>query len=536
MAKKKSEKPVVPVPDSRDWTDWAAKKAGLLAILLVLIATLRIAGTYWVFNHTIDEPAHIACGMEWLSKGTYGLEAQHPPLARVMTAIGPYLDGARSAGRDGIYNEGAAILYTDNHYDTRLALARAGVLPFFWLACFVIFHWGSRCSNSLGGLLTLLVFTNTPTVLAHAGLATTDMALTAGLAATLFQFLIWIDQPSWRNTILLGASAAIAVLSKLTALPFFPACVGAALLFYVIRAKPPAAIFAAKAKMLALPALVSLLLFSAFVWAGFRFSFNGVPAPEFFEGLKQVLNHNASGHPSYLLGTFSDSGFWYYYPAALFFKTPVPILILAVLGFAWRGSSAVWIPAAFAAGLLFFTAFSRINIGTRHVLPIFVFMALLAGYASMKMLTGHVKWMRIANAALLAWIAISTAASHPDYLPYFNFFAGDKPQDILVDSDLDWGQDMKRLGAKLQDVGASYVSFNPFIVAHLERVHGFPRILESDPENPTPGWNAVSLTVLKLDRLGLGREHPEIIPWPDRLKPNATVGKGVLLYFIPGGK
>jgi hypothetical protein len=69
------------------------------ALLFVLIATVRIASVYPVYNHTIDEPAHIACGMEWLSKGQYKLEPQHPPLSRIFNAIGPYLDGARSTDR-----------------------------------------------------------------------------------------------------------------------------------------------------------------------------------------------------------------------------------------------------------------------------------------------------------------------------------------------------------------------------------------------------------------------------------------------------
>jgi hypothetical protein len=58
-------------------------------LLLILIGSARIASTYNVFNHTVDEPAHIACGMEWLSKGTYHYEDQHPPLSRIAVALGP---------------------------------------------------------------------------------------------------------------------------------------------------------------------------------------------------------------------------------------------------------------------------------------------------------------------------------------------------------------------------------------------------------------------------------------------------------------
>ena len=117
-----------------------------LAIALMVIGSLRIAATYTVFNHTIDEPAHIACGMEWLSHHTYRYETQHPPLARVMTAVFPFIwrGGGTSWGRPLMYNEGAAILYTSGHYDRTLALARLGILPFSGWARWLVFWWTRR--------------------------------------------------------------------------------------------------------------------------------------------------------------------------------------------------------------------------------------------------------------------------------------------------------------------------------------------------------------------------------------------------------
>ena len=90
-------------------------RALLIAVTLVLIASARIIATYTVFNHTSDEPAHIACGMEWLDKGIFHWEPDHPPLARVATAIGPFLLGIRSQGTDpareyAMLHEGTAIL------------------------------------------------------------------------------------------------------------------------------------------------------------------------------------------------------------------------------------------------------------------------------------------------------------------------------------------------------------------------------------------------------------------------------------------
>ncbi len=66
-----------------------------LAWALILIATVRIVATYSVFSYTSDEPAHVASGVEWLANGAYTWEPQHPPLARVAAAVGPYLIGAR---------------------------------------------------------------------------------------------------------------------------------------------------------------------------------------------------------------------------------------------------------------------------------------------------------------------------------------------------------------------------------------------------------------------------------------------------------
>jgi hypothetical protein len=73
-----------------------ARRAVVIAWALVLLGTIRIVSTYNVFNHTSDEPAHIACGVQWLDEGIYTYEHQHPPLTRVMVALGPYLVGARS--------------------------------------------------------------------------------------------------------------------------------------------------------------------------------------------------------------------------------------------------------------------------------------------------------------------------------------------------------------------------------------------------------------------------------------------------------
>lgn len=521
------------------------RRAVWIAVVLAALGTARIALTYTVFNHTIDEPAHIACGMEWLEKGTYTYEAQHPPLARVMAAAVAKLGGARGWGRPGMYNEGAAILYGQGAYDKTLALARAGILPFFWLACTVVYLMARWAGGTREAMAAVFLFTMTPPVLAHAGLATTDMALTATLLAALYASWRWAESPTWGRSALFGVGAGLAVLSKFTSLAYLPAVSGAALAAWWWSDRPGIRDAGQMVLRRALPLLTAMLVAAIVVWAGFRFSVGQVeqwsltlPAPELFRGILEAQKHNAEGHATYLLGQWSMTGWAHYYFVALAVKTPLPLLGLALAGL-WlmprRGAARTWMPLSIVVGILLFASFySKINIGTRHVLPVFAGFAAAGGVAAVSLLEREKRWARWTLGAGVLWMLATSLAAHPDYLPYFNALGGSKPEEILVDSDLDWGQDMKRLGRRLRELGAQEVAFDPFIVAHLEAVHGFPRIVALDPQGPRPGWNAVSLTVLKLDRFGMREKAPAGVKfWPEAMTPAERVGAGVLLFYQP---
>jgi hypothetical protein len=123
--------------------------------------------------------------------------------------------------------------------------------------------------------------------------------------------------------------------------------------------------------------------------------------------------------------------------------------------------------------------------------------------------------------------------SHPDYLAYFNELGGSQPEKILVDSDLDWGQDLKRLARRLHDAGAQEVAFLPLTLGDIEHEMGLPAIHGMDVQHPSRGWNAVGVTCWKELRLGLGDLHPEAALWPDRFEPTERVGKSMLLYYVP---
>jgi hypothetical protein len=530
------------------------RRSRLLSVLLVALASIRIVATYTVFNHTRDEPDHIACGIEWLDKGTYKVETQHPPLARVAAVVFPYLAGSRAAGRVGppgsehdMQAEGLAVLYGGHRYDLTLALARLGILPFFWVACFVVFWWGKRYFGPPVAVTALFAFTFLPPVLAHAGLATTDMALTAFLGACFVAGAVWLERPTVRHAAWFGLTGGLAVLSKFSALPFFPAAAGVALLWYVAESRPnPREL--ARAAWERVPTL--LLAFGAaglILWAGYRFSFGAVdftgirvPAPELFKGIQEVLKHNEEGHLGYLLGELRSTGWWYYYPVALAVKTPLgfllPLLGAIVLAARNRGfQRAARLPLAFVLGILMVGAFSRINIGTRHVLPVYIGFSLLAAAAAIHLFQAAParKWTFYGVCACGLWFAASSLWSHPDYLAYFNALAGDEPEKVLVDSDLDWGQDVKRLSKRLREAGAKEVYLAAFVNAEFEAEHGLPPSYQVYPQNPGPGWNAVGVSYWKELRLGLLNTRMDVRLWPDRFKPLERVGKTILLYYFP---
>ena len=319
--------------------------AAVLALVLVLIASARIAATYSVFNHTFDEPAHIACGMEWLDKGVYRWEPQHPPLARVAAALGPYLAGVRSQNTPNVdefsfTREGLAILFHDHRYDRVLMLARLGILPFFWIACGVVYMWGRKYYGAPAAVAAVFLFSFLPPVLAHASLATTDMAFTAFLGAAFLAGMIWLEQPNLKTGMAFGAATGLAIVSKFSTFAFFPAGdTGAGVLSGcgTVRLEADLAGGAAAGGLV-----------RSRSGGGLRGGVGGIPV--FFRSARRTRGAGAgpgafpghqgcggaqSARPSRLsAGAYSRFGFWYFYPVVLAVKTPIAFLLLLGAG-AW---------------------------------------------------------------------------------------------------------------------------------------------------------------------------------------------------------
>jgi len=534
-----------------------------LCLCFVVIACTRIISSYSALSLTVDEPWSLASGMGYLARHSYQIEPVHPPLSRMMVALGPYLIGAKPSGATYPGLEGINIIAQSKNPNRTIFLMRLGTLPFFILACFVVYRWGLIFGRPLA-VMALALFTLLPGVLADAGLATTDSALGATVGAAFLAAILWSERPSFFNAAIMGLALATACLSKFSALGYIPAASFFVLASYVaVRGRRFGAL-REWARQRATTFLFAMIIMAVVIWAVYlfslgRFQTHGIdirlPAPEFFEGIRGTLHHARIGHPAFFLGQFRWKGWWYYFPLVLILKLPIALLILSATGL-WvcvrrRANSSYLMPLAFSAGILLPAMAGRIDIGIRHIEPIYIGLSLVAALGLKHM----IQWARTGlNSALTAgvlmgWIVMSVAAKHPDYLAYFNAFAGGAPEKLVVDSNYDWGQDLVLLAARLHGLGihefsmasvdgVSGTAIGVHELPHYEYLqawYGLPAIKDLNVCSPSPGWNVLSPTVMKSWSRwpGIRWSRPDgTTPWFEQIAPTERVGP-LLLYNVP---
>ena len=534
-------------------------------VVLIGLAVLRVVPTYTVFNGTYDEPDHVVCGMEWIQRGTYTCDIQHPPLARIAVALGPYLEGLRLARLKApdqqpwsFYEEGNAILYSEGRYWSNLTWARIGTLPFLVLLCVVTFLWARRWFSEAAGFSAVLLLVCTSPILGHAGLATNDVACAAGAALALYQFQRWLEEPRTGRCLWWGLATAFAVLCKFSNIPFLMTCYAVGLMVM------PRGAFRRRFAQIGLAACVVLAL----AWSTYRFTVippatfyghqhpvidsilssrpllhsasNSVlatprPLSEAMIGVLDLIVHNAVGHDSYLLGQWSRSGWWYFFPVVIAVKSPLGLLVLALCGW-WfifrRWREAPWkecrpqvLTAVFPLAILLVCIPARVNLGVRHILPIYPLLAISGGHAVTAMLR-HSRYAAMAAALLVAWVVADSVRAHPDYLAHFNELAGSHPETILCESDLDWGQDLQRLSQRLRERSIQQFSIAYFGTALL-REAGLPHYAPLSPTVPARGYVAISLHELNIEYKKNGS-----FAWLKSYQPIERIGKSIDLFYI----
>lgn len=556
----------------------------ILFMLIIVIGCLRIISTYKVFWQTWDEPFHIAAGMEWLDQGQFTYEPYHPPLARVVSAIGPYLNGVRIVENESpwptIVYVGNTILHSGNEYEKNLTLARLGILPFYIVASLVVGLWAGRLGGNSGSLLAVLLFTSLPPILAHAGFATLDMGAAALSTATLYALTAWLNRPNLIHGFTVGIFAGLTILAKLSAVGFLIVnCLLIMMIYglYLLRkSKPVEQQIVPTTKTWLASTSVILLLGALTVWGGYRFSVGHllkfedrphekidhivgtqgglhelayfvtekapVPAPEFLIGVRDFFSRNDQGHLAFFMGDIRTDGWWYYFPVILVFKTPLPFLFLSAAGiliifktvYREGGKSLpVFVPALAVVGILFVGLSGSVNNGLRQIISIYPLLAIIASYGAVRWVSarGELQVLKVCIVTLLTlWHLISSFVAHPDYLAYFNELARNRPEEIAVDSDLDWGQDLKRLSTALasRDITEVKIKYNGSAGIDLTKFN-LPQTTELQPYQKETGWIAISIFNLTL---GTGDAPYDQFQWLRDYEPIEKIGNSIWLYYI----
>lgn len=513
-----------------------------IAVASVVFASAAVWSTARVFSGTVDEPAHLAAGMQWLTTGEYSYDLQHPPLGRVAAALGPFAHGVRTVGAPGVYEEGAQLLGRGQQYIDLLASARHGELVWFLMLAVVVWMWARGSMGDAGAALAVLFVVTNPDLLAHAGLATTDIACAAATTLALYAAARWIERPTWPATLWLGVAVGVAATSRLSALAFLGGALAACYLVRAWATRRWSLGAELDARSWSGRIGVAMLVFAFVIWAVYRFdvgrlSAGGplVPAPAFIAGIDRFVLHGGSGHPSFLLGTPGNHGWWYYFPVALAVKTPIALLLLAVVGAGeairglrdrreWRGA----VPLVAALAMLAVAMSVRVDLGVRLVLPVYPLLAIVAAQGALSLWEQSKRLApRAAVAGLMAWSVIGVVRSYPDYLAYFNVLAGAHPERILVDSNLDWGQDLYRLRDTIaargirDSVRVAYFGTTDLAAA------GVPNARELGLHERASGWIAASETFLAGE--WVGGAYSWLLDYP----ASARIGPSMRLWYIP---
>ena len=526
---------------TKSWTYAAAIAA------LTIVAVVRVASTHRVFSATHDEPAHVSAGYEWFT-GSYTIDLSHPPLARILCAFPLWLHSDRIKQEGGDFIGRTNDLLYRGRYEKNLARARRGILVLFVAAILGVAAWTRRTFSDAAAIAASALFTNLPPILGHAGVATTDLAVVAALPWAIIALERYYERPTLSRGALLGCALAFGLLAKFSFIVYFPpAAIIVTLMRWPVRAT---------ARGAALAVAVAFLV----VWAGYRFEVTKATAivgeeggSQLFEslvprplhplahrlahiplpavslplGVAMVHGHDQGQNVSYLLGTVGSS-WWFYFPVVLFYKTPLPFLIL----FAWgvmliareRSRPALsFVLIAFA--ILGVAMTSHINIGVRHVLPVYVPASAVAAYAVVEIWKRATDLFgRAALAALLAWLVLGVAIEHPDYLAWFNETARPDPSSVAVDSNLEWGQDGLRLARVVREIGIDHLKVFYATNIRLAEHHVDAELLGFGPQQ---GWIAVGEAPLRF----FGK--PEMFGWLRRYRPVRHIGKSVRLYYVP---
>lgn len=535
--------PASPQPTSATGTGHASGPAAIRWFWLFVIGALFVQALLAVdcarqWTPTHDEYWHLPIGLRMWKAGRFDDDVINPPPVRLWAAIPLALGGADPGDVNARLDVGdiGDAFWRNNSEKFRnwFFLGRLMVIPLMTATGLAIAVWSRTWYGDRVALVSVLLWVCCPTAIANASIVTHDLPLAAAWTLTLLSLVRFADQPSWRRAILFGLTLGLAPLAKLTGIILVPLTI---LLWFVLRWNTKQDAVASKRVVLIqwVTALaVSLTVInSAYLFRGTGSSLSslkldssrfqslqqsavgGVPIPlprDLIAAFDRVARDLESKHPIYLDGEWSDHPVVRYYAAALSYKLPLSTLALVLIGLTgigWprpgthdRRHGIFLLIAALTLPVLAST--SPNQIGVRYVLPALPMLCIFAGQSA--------RWLDLARSPAqsrwlprLVWAVVLAAPLslrfHPHHLAYFNLIAGGPAGGRwhLVDSNIDWGQDLYELKQYLdkqhvQDVGLAYFGTVPPVSIGTHS-HRPPSAF------PQPGWYAISANFLQ------GRPH-----------------------------
>ena len=534
----------------------------IVALLLSIFALLALVASPHK-SASFDEQYHLAAGYSYAKTGDFRLATTHPPLVGLLaalpllrdTTINLPLDNPAWEAGDRFAFSDIFLWYAGNDAPDMVVRGRWAVIALGLALVAVVYSWGRKLYGMWGALLALWLAALDPNLIANARLITTDAGVTLFLLVATWRLWAWLEGRGHVNVLWAGLAAGAAMGAKYNGLLLWP------IVLVVLLVHPRAQNGARRsgwARAGALAAMGTAAL--AFLWALYGFDFGPatlgaatlpLPAPFYWSNLWGTLSgllEQSAVKPNFLLGQVG-TGWWYYFPVAIAVKTPLPLLLLAAGGI-WamlKGGQArrqvtLWAPplAFLAMGLT-----GILTIGYRHMLPALPFLCLLAGNNERWFVGRRRQVVQAVVGALALWLLVATLWFFPNHDSYFNELAGrwTNWSNLLVDSNLDWGQDLPALRDEMAARGIERVNLAYFGKAAPEAygvqyspLPGYLRFMNGrepaafNPVAPEPGWYAISATSLRLGLLD-GASN-DLYAWFHSRPPDGRAGYSIYLYNV----
>lgn len=508
----------------------AAVTAVILAGAVTAALAMRRTST------TFDELFFVASGAHGMSSGDWTMTLDDPPIMQYLYGAAAHLAGVKLpennvasmpkedrdlAWRTNRFLYGQEMYFRLGNDPLKLAFftRMVGVLFLVGLgAAVAVFTW--RAAGPLAALFAATFTIFLPDVLAHAGVAYNDLPLACAFFLGVWAWDAAIRRPTLWRAVLAAVLSGVALGIKFSALALGAV---AAAIFVVeaverIRSEDDSREYFLKVARLLPLALVVTYLTLVLIYRG-SFSLS-----QFWWGISQNVEHASRGHGVVitLLGRRSLTGFWYFFPVAIILKTPAALhalALLAAIGF-WTTRRSVRKTGAadtrssplrgIVVAAVVFLAFlleARLDIGTRHALPIMPLLAVLVAVGAARLFAAGPRLARWAVGVLSIAFVASTMAYYPWFLSYLTEYVPHRHQlgyRVMMDSNLDWGQGLRALHDWMQQhhVQRVYLSYfgsalpSGYGIDYVRLPSYFPLRAppKPPPGAPNPKWMVVSAT------------------------------------------